>query len=302
MPLLLAAACLLVPAAADSLLCTADRPCPSLAPLSNVKHSGGGYVPTVNAHFSKYCGSCDTIDPTAGSYWWTNHSVKGSFRIAKLDDSYKASYFANYARIDNRLRYHPPYVELASRFCGLLYGRKPVSVLELGNGGGVFTHQFLTAGYDIVSVEGTRAGYEHTLKRGVPAERLVRHDLRLPLYLSRRFDIALLTEVVEHVEPIFSSQVVLSAVLHADVVWFSYKVDGKDKKSQSAGLVHPNERPAAMWINLFDFYGYDVVPIPSNVRLALAERGTLSLTTEAGRTCANAAKQTSWPLQRRICR
>ena len=96
----------------------------------------------------------------------------------KADDLYKASYFANYARIGG---YHPPYVELASG-----------------------------------QIEWRRRLYSPTdeRKRGVPAERLVRHDLRLPM--SRRFDIALLTEVVEHVEPIFSSQVVLSAVLHAE--------------------------------------------------------------------------------------
>ena len=106
----------------------------------------------------------------------------------------------------------------------------------------------------------------------MPPERAVKHDLRMPLFLGRRFDVALSTEVVEHVEPAFSSQIILNIVLHSDVVWFSNAEPG-DKKQ--AWIDHPNERPLKMWQALFDFYDYEIILLPTQVRDESVNRGTL---------------------------
>ena len=55
---------------------------------------------------------------------------------------------------------------------------------ELGNGGGYYSELLLRKGFDVITVEGTRGGYDATLQRGIPASRVVPHDLRLPLTLS----------------------------------------------------------------------------------------------------------------------
>ena len=109
-------------------------------------------------------------------------------------------------------------------------------------------------------------------KRKVPEARVVKHDLRLPLYLKRRFDMVAMTEVVEHVEPVFSSQIILNAILHSDVIWFSYK---HASAAQKATLFHPNEAPEKQWTSLFAFYGYNCVLMPAKARSAVRYRGDL---------------------------
>jgi hypothetical protein len=92
--------------------------------------------------------------------------------------------------------------------------------------------------------------------------------LRHILHLGRRFGVAVCTEVVEHVEPLIASQIIMTLMLHADIIWFSFKPSA-DK------INHPNERPLKIWKNLFDFYGYDVVMIPWKVYEPCSHRGNL---------------------------
>ena len=205
------------------------------------------------------------ISETAGHTWWMQEQFPQSYTIQKLDDaSYPRSYF-----ITIQGQTSPYYLPVALEMTGRVIGRPVSSVLELGNGGGYYAELLHSKGFDILTIEGTRSGYDATLQRGVPPERVKRHDLRLPLVLPRRFDIALLTEVVEHVEPPFSSQVILNAVLHADVIWFSFAGPHPYSVAQA---FHPNERPAKNWTSLFDFYGFECVAIPQKFK-RMAKRG-----------------------------
>lgn len=76
---------------------------------------------------------------------------------------------------------------------------------------------------------------------------------------------------MEHLEPPFASQIVLSLVLHSDVIWFSYKPEGMKNR---AWINHPNERPLKIWKNLFDFYGYDIVLMPNSIQKQIVWRGS----------------------------
>jgi hypothetical protein len=212
-----------------------------------------------------------------GSYWWVNDDINESFRIAALDATYKANYF-------EPGHGHPldtgegvtimKYINFALDYASAIRGGPATSVVEMGNGGGYYAKQLATMfpASEFLTVEGSGAGVEATLARGLPPAQVKLWDLRLPLFLGRRYDLALNTEVSEHVEPVFSSQIILNLVLHADIIWFSYKDAGP---KQPAWINHPNERPRKMWDSLFDFYGYKTYTLPLGVKYSIEERGDL---------------------------
>ena len=84
----------------------------------------------------------------------------------------------------------------------------------------------------------------------IPASRFVAHDLRLPLWLDRRFDLALCLEVAEHLPESAAGTLVGSLVKLADAVLFSAAVPGQ------GGVAHINEQWPAYWIRLFEEHGF----------------------------------------------
>jgi hypothetical protein len=205
-----------------------------------------------------------------GSYWWVDKTVDESFRLAQLDATYDGEYFGpgNGHPMENTA----PYIyNTLSYGAAILGGREVKGLLEMRNGGGFYAEKFeALLGDGFVTVEGSGHGVQATLKRSIPAKQVKNWDLRLPLYLGRRFDLVVCTEVAEHVEPVFSSQIVLNLVLHSDVVWFSFAHDGTHN---DAFINHPNERPLKLWESLFDFYGYKIHLLPPWITTLLHNRG-----------------------------
>jgi SAM-dependent methyltransferase len=204
--------------------------------------------------------------PNQSQNWWFDLSFPHSFEMFDLDTFYEDNYFKTdhvsqaIARI---------YVDSVLRL-GELFHKCPItSVLEAGCGGGWFTKEFLDRGIDVTAVEGTLAGLAQTTRKGVPADRLLRHDLRLPLKLGRRYQLAVCTEVAEHIECPFAGQLVKSLVDHADVIWFSFEPPG----TNDAHYHHCNEQPPKFWLNLFKFHGYNAIEIPDALVQKLAGRG-----------------------------
>lgn len=76
------------------------------------------------------------------------------------------------------------------------------------------------------------------------------HDLRAPLDLGRRFDLALCLEVAEHLEPEHAPTLVHSLARHADAILFSAAAPGQ------AGQHHVNCQWPAWWQALFNAAGY----------------------------------------------
>jgi SAM-dependent methyltransferase len=184
--------------------------------------------------------------------WWFDPAFPHSFELFDLDAFYEEPYYASDHVGPDTVR---AYVDAVLHYGERLRGRPVRSVLECGCAGGWFTEEFLRRGIDVFAVEGSSAGVQRTRARGVPAKNVQQHDLRRPLQLERRFDIAVCTEVAEHIECPFSGQLVQNLVSHSDVVWFSFE----PPDTNEAKYHHSNEQPAMFWINLFRFYGYQAI-------------------------------------------
>jgi hypothetical protein len=199
--------------------------------------------------------------------WWFDPNFPHAFELFDLDAFYEAPYYeADHVGEDTVLAYVDAILQYGQR----LNGRPVRSVLECGCAGGWFTEEFLKRGIDVIALEGSSAGIKRALSRGVPAERLKQHDLRRPIQLGRRFDVAICTEVAEHIECPFSSQLIQTLVTHSDVVWFSFE----PPDTNEAHYHHSNEQPAKFWLNLFKFFDYRAIELPDSLGRLLDYRGT----------------------------
>lgn len=203
--------------------------------------------------------------------FWLNPEHPDSFRIAKLDDYYPDRYFkedhVSATTVESVCKYVPEYFEKLAK-------RKLNFIIEFGAGGGWFTKGFRDRGFFIYAIEGSSSGYKKIIKRGVPRQCVRKMDLRVHYFCDRlsEFDIALCTEVAEHIEIPFAGVLVENLVRCSDLVWFSF--EGPDKASRPH-LHHPNEQPARFWINLFDFHGYGCYMLPDNVFFECQMRGRM---------------------------
>ncbi len=198
--------------------------------------------------------------------WWFDTNFPHAFTIYDLDSFYDCDYFRDdHVDAENVQCYVDYVLDYGRSFLGY----EPASILELGCGGGWFTEEFIRRGLDIVAVEGSLDGCQKTLSRGVPPAKLIRHDLRLPLTLNRSFDIVVCTEVAEHIEPPFSSQLINNIVNHSKLVWFSFEEPGTNE----AHYHHCNEQPEKFWRNLFAFFNYKMASLPQEAQAKVGFRG-----------------------------
>lgn len=200
-------------------------------------------------------------------HWWFDPEFPHAFELFDIDGFYEEHYFGtDHVSAEAVTAYADAVLDYGRRLTG-----SPVeALLEAGCGGGWFTKEFLDRGLDVLAIEGTRAGVARTEARGVPASRLIRHDLRRPLALGRRFPVAVCTEVAEHIECPFAGQLVQTLVDHADVIWFSFEAPGTNQ----AHYHHTNEQPARFWINLFAFHDYTPIAVPQEIREKTESRGS----------------------------
>lgn len=124
----------------------------------------------------------------------------------------------------------------------------PQSVLDVGCGTGRLLAAFRSSGVaDLTGVEG-----EWLDRRAlrIPEDRVQTRDLSLAFDLGRRFDLAVCTEVGEHLPKAAAPTLVESLVRHSDLVAFSAAIPFQGGKG------HVNERWPEYWAQLFGQHGY----------------------------------------------
>lgn len=129
----------------------------------------------------------------------------------------------------------------------------PRSVLDVGCGPATWTAAFQEAGVeDVLGIEG--AWLDPDLLQ-IDPERLLVHDLELPLTLERTFDLAISLEVGEHLSEGAAAQLVTLLTTAAPVVLFSAAVPFQ------GGTGHVNEQWPAYWQEKFAARGFVAVDV-----------------------------------------
>ena len=187
-----------------------------------------------------------------GDNWWFNPEFKDSFEIYELDSFYPKSELAK--NVTDAVDMNN-YIGSVLSHGEEILGKEVKSIVEFGSCAGGFTRKLMELGIDVACVEGTSGGYELALENNIPADRVHIKDLRRRINLNKKFDVALCTEVAEHIETPFSSMLVETLTSHSDVIFFSSEGPGGNPNHYH----HCNEQPDKFWINLFDFYGFEYI-------------------------------------------
>ncbi|WP_114373947.1 class I SAM-dependent methyltransferase [Elioraea thermophila] len=121
------------------------------------------------------------------------------------------------------------------------------SAIDVGCGAGTWVKALLELGAeDVLGIDGE---YARSVLR-IPHERFLAHDLRQPVNLDRRFDLALSLEVAEHLPAERAAGFVADLVCLAPAVLFSAAIP------LQGGTNHVNERWQHEWARLFADHGY----------------------------------------------
>ena len=134
----------------------------------------------------------------------------------------------------------------------LLLGLLPAarSVVDVGCGAGFWTRVYRERGLEVLGVDGDIVRDTQLL---IPREDFQRHDLTLPLRLTRRFDLVNCLEVAEHLPAGRADSFVDDLAALGDVVVFSAAVPGQ------GGTHHVNEQWPRYWIERFTRAGFVAV-------------------------------------------
>lgn len=139
-------------------------------------------------------------------------------------------------------------VEEAHAVADVLYEEfEPDSVIDFGCGLGRYLTGFQAHGVTIHGVEGYSRAQDHA---EIPTDALTIHDLREPLELDRRYDLALCIETAEHIPPRFADTLVDTVTAAAPRVFFTAAPPGL------GGTHHVNEAPREYWIEKFESHGF----------------------------------------------
>ncbi|MBI4447205.1 MAG: class I SAM-dependent methyltransferase [Acidobacteria bacterium] len=124
----------------------------------------------------------------------------------------------------------------------------PASVVDVGCGRGAWVAEFQRHGVtDVLGLDGDWVGRHHL---SIQPELFLARDLKNPLSLNRKFDLAITLEVAEHLPPERGESFVSDLVDLAPVILFSAAIP------DSGGVGHVNERWPDYWAEIFAKFDY----------------------------------------------
>lgn len=126
---------------------------------------------------------------------------------------------------------------------------QPRSVIDIGCGSGVWLKVWSESLKvdDILGVEGP---YIKGVPMAIPENKVLLQDLKQPVSLDRRFDLAMSLEVAEHIPDECAETFVQSLTSLSDIIVFSAALTGQ------GGIFHVNEQMPEYWAELFARQGY----------------------------------------------
>lgn len=130
----------------------------------------------------------------------------------------------------------------------------PSSILDVGCGIGTWLS--VAKELQVKEVLGIDGTYVDRDLLKVDSTEFLEYDLRSPLNLQKKFDLALCLEVAEHLPDSSSGVLVQSLCKHSDVIVFSAAIPGQ------GGQNHLNEQWPSYWVQLFEkegFLCYDIL-------------------------------------------
>lgn len=127
----------------------------------------------------------------------------------------------------------------------------PRSVADIGCGEGIWLKAFLEAG--VTSVQGVDGEWVQKERLQFPAKDFMAADIKEPVVLDKKFDLAVCLEVAEHIPDSAANTLVKSLVSAAPVLLFSAAIP------LQGGSHHVNEQWPAYWAEKFAAEGY--VPV-----------------------------------------
>lgn len=129
----------------------------------------------------------------------------------------------------------------------------PKSVIDLGCGVGTWLETCLKLGTkNIMGVDGP---YVDKKMLRIPVKNFLQHDLRKPINMYHKYDLAISLEVAEHLPTNKSYQFVRSLVGLSDTVLFSAAIP------KQGGTNHINEQWQDYWVNMFLKFDYRAIDL-----------------------------------------
>jgi hypothetical protein len=125
----------------------------------------------------------------------------------------------------------------------------PKSVIDVGCGLGAWLSVFQACDVtDILGIDGSYVDPERLL---IAPNFFMTADLEKPIKCEKRFDLAVCTEVAEHLSERRARGLVADLVSFAPIIVFSAAIPGQ------GGVGHVNERLPRYWADMFAAHGYE---------------------------------------------
>lgn len=126
----------------------------------------------------------------------------------------------------------------------------PASVLDVGCGTGSWLKVFKDFGTKtVLGIDGPNVNPDMLV---IEKSEFLIHDLREPLSLNKKFDLALCLEVAEHLPEEAADIVIELLTSHTDTILFSAAL------RRQGGQNHINEQPFTYWVQKFNKKGFVV--------------------------------------------